>query len=127
MKKITFTVLLSLSLLLINCSGSDTYRGEWKAMKADGTKLEITFDAKKFTIKNDTGASNTYEYSQNSVSIENSVTTYSIKLDDGRAYQIKFPKSNDDTMALLLDENGNPLYTLGRKSYITYESLYKLE
>ena len=127
MKKLTFLVFTLVALFLVNCSGSDTYRGNWKAMKPDGTKLEINFEAKKFTIKNSEGLSNTYDYSQNSVSINNAVTTYGIQLDDGRTYQIKFPKSNDDTMGLLLDENGNPLYTLGRNSYITYESLYKLE
>ncbi|NJM80362.1 MAG: hypothetical protein HC854_13470 [Flavobacterium sp.] len=127
MKKSIFLLVIFLSLFLIKCSGSDTYRGSWKATNSSGAKYDIVFEAKKFIVKNDSGESKEYEYTQNSIAIENSVSTYGIKLGDGRGYQIKFPNSSDESVGLLLDENGSLLYTISRKDYINYEDIYKLE
>ena len=112
---------------LISCSGSDTYRGLWKATDPNGNKFEITFDAKSFVIKDTLGKSNKYNYTQNSVKTENSVETYGIKLSDGRGYEINFPNSKDESIGLIFDENGNGLYTISRKDYIKYQDIYKLK
>ncbi|REG96385.1 hypothetical protein [Flavobacterium aquicola] len=126
MKKISITLLAILSVILVGCSGSDTYRGSWKATDSKGGKFEIFFDAKNFTVKNSSGKSEKYDYTQNSVEIENSVTTYGIQLGDGRGYQINFPNADNETLGLIKDENGNPIYTISRKDYIKYEDVYKL-
>lgn len=126
MRKISITILGILAIILVGCSGSETYRGSWKALNSKGNKFEISFDAKNFTIKDSLGKVEKYEYSQNSVSIENSVSTYGIQLQDGRKYEINFPNSKNESLGLLKDENGNPIYTIGRKNYVKYEDIFKL-
>ncbi|WP_300565775.1 hypothetical protein [Flavobacterium sp.] len=126
MKKLN-TLLLSIFVILLTaCSGSESYRGLWKATDTYGAKYEIVFDAKSFTVKDSLGKNKKYDYTQNYVNIENSVTTYGIKLKDGRGYQINFPKADDETMGLIKDENNKPLYTIGRTDYISYEDIFKL-
>ncbi|MCZ4245404.1 hypothetical protein [Pedobacter punctiformis] len=127
MKKISALLLGIYSVLLIACSGSDTYRGSWKATDFKGAKFEISFDAKSFTVKDSTGKNIKFDYTQNSVKIANSIKTYGIKLGDGRGYQINFPKNNDESLALIIDQNGSPIYTISRKAYLKYEDIYKLE
>lgn len=126
MKKINVTLLAILAVIFVGCSGSDTYRGSWKATDSKGAKFEIFFDAKKFTVKDSSGKSKKYDYSQNSVEIENSVSTYGIQLGDGRGYQINFPNADDESLGLIKDENGNLVYTINRKDYIKYEDVFKL-
>jgi hypothetical protein len=126
MKKVSITLLAILVVILVGCSGSDTYRGSWKATDSKGAKFELFFDAKNFTVKDSSGKSEKYDYSQNSVEIENSVATYGIQLGDGRGYQINFPNADNETLGLIKDENGNPLYTISRKDYIKYEDVFKL-
>jgi len=127
MKKIGIVCLVILITTLISCSGSETYRGMWKATDPNGHKFEINFDAKSFTIKDSLGKSNKYEYTQNSVKTENFVETYGIKLSDGRGYQINFPNSKDESIGLIFDENGNGLYTISRNDYTKYDDIYKLK
>lgn len=126
MKKINTLLFGILALLLVACSGSDTYRGSWKATDAKGEKFELLFNAKDFTVRNSSGKKEKFEYSQNSVQIENSVSTYGIQLSDGRKYQINFPKSDDESKGLIKDENGIPLYVISRKGYLKYEDVFKL-
>ncbi len=126
MKKVSIKLLAILTVLLVGCSGSETYRGSWKATDSKGAKFELFFNAKNFTVKDSLGKSEKYDYSQNSVEIKNSVATYGIQLGDGRGYQINFPNANNETLGLIKDENGNPLYTISRKDYIKYEDVFKL-
>lgn len=126
MKKITLLLCALTGLLLIACSGSDTYRGNWKAMSQSGEKLELVFGEKNLEIKDSTGKTSNVGYAQTSVNISNSVETYGISLDDGRSYQINFPIANDESKGLILDNNGNVVYSIGRTNYISYEELYKL-
>ncbi|MEL1252506.1 hypothetical protein AAEO57_01855 [Flavobacterium sp. DGU38] len=126
MKKISVALLGILAVILVGCSGSDTYRGSWKATDSNGAKFELFFNAKDFTVRNSTGKKEKFEYSQNSVQIENSVSTYGIQLADGRNYQINFPKSDDESIGLIKDGNGTPLYVISRKDYIKYEDVFKL-
>lgn len=125
-KRISSVLLIFLVVIFVGCSGSDTYRGAWKATDAKGAKFDVVFDAKKVTIKDSSGKKEVYDYSQNSVAIENSVATYGIQLGDGRSYQINFPNSEDESLGLIKDENGNPMYTISRKNYIKYEDVFKL-
>ncbi|MCL9809789.1 hypothetical protein [Flavobacterium luminosum] len=127
MKKIGVLLLVIIGLTLIGCSGSDTYRGNWKGMTPNGEKVEIVFEAKKLTLSDDSKKSVTHNYSQNSVNIVNSIETYGIKLDDGRGYQINFPIANDESIGLIKDENNNVLYSISRKEYINPKDIYKLK
>src|ERR1051326_77327 len=120
MKKIFSSIMICGALFMISCSGSDTYRGAWKGLSPDGQKVDIVFEAKKFTITDSTKKSIAMEYSQNSVNIQNGVETYGIQVDDGRGYQIKFPIAKDESVGLVMDENGNIMYTIGRKDYFSY-------
>lgn len=114
-------------MVLTGCNGSKTYRGSWKAMDTNGQKFDILFDAKSFTIKDATGGTKQYDYTQNSISIENSVETYGIQLADGRSYQINFPNSSNESVGLIKDGNGMPVYTISRSEYLKYGDVYKLK
>jgi hypothetical protein len=127
MKKTTILFTSILLLFIVACTGSDKYRGIWKAVDLTGKKFEIVFDAKSFTVTDTTRSKSSFEYSQNSVSINNSAITYGIKLGDGRAYQILFPNRDDQSTGLLNDENGNPVFTISRSGYVNYEDRYKLK
>ena len=134
MKKTKFTLIAIITLIIVGCSGSDTYRGNWKATNEQGTALNIVFGENDFSIteyfEDEAGDINgkveKFEYSQNSVSIENSVETYGIKLDDGRSFQIQFPIGNDESKGAILDANGRPLYIISRTVYIGYKDVYGL-
>ena len=112
---------------MYSCSGSDTYRGLWKAINERGEKFEITFDAKNFTVKDSSGQVKTYTYTQNSVSIKNSVENYGIKVSDGKDYRISFPVANDETKGAIQDATGRPIYIIDRSNYIKYEDVYGLK
>jgi hypothetical protein len=123
----TLNFLLALVVIsLCSCSGSDTYRGLWKAINERGEKFEINFDAKSFTVKDSTGEIKTYKYKQHSVSIQNSVETYGIQVSDGSNYLINFPIANDETKGAIQDATGRPIYIIGRLNYIKYEDVYGL-
>lgn len=124
MRTLTNFLLALVLISLYSCSGSDTYRGIWKALNVKGEKLEINFEAKNLTIKDSAGQIKTYEYKQNSVSIQNSVETYGIQVSDGKSYQINFPVANDETMGVIKDAAGTPLYIIGRSRYVQYEEIY---
>lgn len=126
MKKSTFFLTSLAFTLLIACSGSETYRGEWKATDAQGSKFDIDFGASNFSVTDDKGKKQKYGYNQKSINIADGVETYGITLDDDRFYQITFPNSKDETIGLIKDGNGVPLYTIGRKDYVSYNDLYKL-
>ena len=127
MRKTTIFLLGIINILLYSCSGSDTYRGLWKATDSKGERIEIIFDAKSFSIKDSTGRASKFEYTQNAVSIENSVKTYGITLSDGREYLINFPLADDESKGIIKDAEGSPIYTIGRKEYLMYEDIYKLK
>lgn len=127
MKKLSVLAVIFFSVILIACSGSETYRGSWKVVDMNGAKFEIVFDAKKFSIKDSLGKSTEFEYTQNSVNISNGVETYGIQLGDGRTYQIHFPKAGDESIGIMKDENGAPMYSISRKEYMSYDAIYKLK
>ena len=112
---------------LYSCSGSDTYRGLWKAINEKGEKFEINFDAKSFTVKDSSGKIDSYTYKQNSVSIKNSIETYGIQVSNGKSYSIHFPVADDETKGAIQDANGRPVYIIGRSGYIKYEDVYGLQ
>lgn len=125
MKNVRLIIIAAILLFWAGCSGSDAYRGAWKATNASGQKFEIVFAAKSFTVTDTSGKKTSYTYTQNGVSFENSVETYTIKLGDGRNCQVNFPVK-DESIGLILDQNGNLLFAIGRKDYITYQDIIKL-
>ncbi|MEP7236889.1 MAG: hypothetical protein ABI685_03450 [Ferruginibacter sp.] len=127
MKKAVNFILALVLISLYSCSGSDTYRGLWKAVDQRGDKFEITFEAKSLSIKDSAGQIKTYTYKQNSVSIQNSVETYGIQVSDGRSYQINFPIANDETKGVIKDGAGMLIYLIGRSGYVKYEDIYGLK
>lgn len=127
MKNIRLFGLLLLIVGMAACSGSDTYRGAWKATDANGNKFDIVFDAKSFVVKDAAGSATQFDYTQNSIKTENSVETYGIKLSDGRGYKINFPNAKDESVGLIYDDRGNGLYTISRKEYIKYEDISRLK
>lgn len=126
MKKISLSFLVFIGIMLISCNGSETYRGNWKAMNPGGGKVEIVFEAKKMMIIDSTHKKTTLNYTQNSINIENAVKTYEIKLDDGRGYQIHFPIADNETIGQIKDANGNIIYSISRTDYIENEDIFEL-
>ena len=126
MKFLNYLLYLLCFSLMTGCSGSDSYRGVWNATNGSGDRFELNFDAKEFTVKDSAGQIKKYPYTQNSISIENSVETYGIKLEDGRNLQVHFPKADNDSLGVIRDDNGLPLFTISRHGYKSYDDLYKL-
>lgn len=126
MKKLKHLAGLFVLVLLTACSGSETYRGDWKAANAEGEHYIVNFQEKSFSVTGEDGESTTYEYSQNQVNISNGVETYGIKLEDGRNYQLNFPLPEDESVGILLDSNGNLLYTISRTDYKSYDDIFAL-
>ncbi len=127
MKNIKHILVLFILVLLTACSGSETYRGDWKAINAVGEKYTVTFSENSFVVTAEDGEATTFKYTQNKVNITNGVETYGIKLDDGRNYQLNFPLADDESVGVLLDANNNVLYSISRTDYITYEDIYALK
>jgi hypothetical protein len=125
MKKIIFP-LLTLVLLFASCSGSDVYRGDWKATNMEGAHADIHFEEKSMWITHADGKKSEYEYTQNEVKNENGVRTFGIKLGDGRKLQMYFPLTEDSSKGLILDANNHVLYTISRDTYLLYNDLYAL-
>lgn len=126
MKNILLFALIFTVFFLISCSGSDVYQGAWKATDAQGSKFEITFEPKSFTVKDAAGTAHQFSYTQNSVKIENSVKTYGITLSDGRVYSIFFPIAGNQSKGIITFQNNAPAYTISRTDYIQYSDLFKL-
>jgi hypothetical protein len=118
--------LLAFLIILTGCSGSDVYQGNWKATDSESNRFEIDFMPKSFKVNDLNGKVVAYEYTQNSVKIENSVRTYGIRLSDGRLFKILFPVAEDTSKGVLMLENDEPLYTICRTEYIEYKDLYNL-
>ncbi len=118
MKKLSILLLGIFTVILIGCSGSDRYRGAWKATDAEGVKFDLFFDAKSLTVTDSTGKSQKFDYTQNSIEFKNSVENYGIQLGNGTSYKIVFPDSNKESFGLIKDEAGNSLYTISRTVYI---------
>lgn len=127
MKKMKHLVALFVLVLLTACSGSETYRGDWKAANAEGEHYIVNFQEKSFSVTGEDNETNTFEYSQNQVNISNGVETYGIKLGDGRNYQLNFPLADDESVGILLDANGNLLYTISRTDYMSYDDIFALD
>lgn len=126
MKQVLSLLFLS-ALILCGCDGSKTYRGLWKAVDSEGKKFEIYFESESLAIKDSSGKSKHYNYTQISAAIDNGVVTYGIELNDSRVYLINFPNSKDKSVAIIKDENGNPIYTISRTGYLKNTDIYKLD
>lgn len=124
MNKLISQTLLFLTLLLAGCSGSDAYQGTWKALNEEGEKTEIIFEPKQMTIMDENDEAVSWSYSQNSVSFENSTHIYGIKLENGLTYSLVF--QGDSEKGIIVDQNDNILFVIGRDKYYTYEDIYGL-
>lgn len=114
-------------LFIVGCSGSENYRGTWKALDSNNQKNDIIFDAKEFKVVNETNDTIKFSYTQNSVEINDSVTKYGINLKDGRKYVITFPKADNKNVGVILDSNDHLLYTISRTDYVEYDDIYALK
>lgn len=125
MKILNITFIL-LCILFASCSGSDSYRGAWKAIDNQGKELQIIFEEKAFIVRDSSKLKHNFTYTQNGVSYINGIVTYAIKLNDGREYKINFPLLERKDVALIKDHSNNILYSMGRNEYVKYNDLMKL-
>jgi hypothetical protein len=127
MKIKTLQSLLVLALIigLHSCSGSDTYRGKWNATDIDGNKSELIFSENTFLVYQD-GDTTTFEYTQHSVNIENSVKKYGVQLSDGKKFSIFFPIGNNESKGSILDVNEEVVYIISRNDFLEYNDIYGL-
>ncbi len=121
MKHFHLFSLALLTVLLSACSGSDAYRGSWKATNPEGEQHDLTFTADRFTIQDSAGDTASYGYSQHTISFENSRETYGITLDSGNSYELVFPTGADDGKGYMLFDHGGLAFTINRTEYVTYE------
>lgn len=123
MKKLACFIITIVNL--VSCEASDSLKGNWKALDSNGKKFEIKIVSNMLSIKDSIGQIKTYKFRQTGIKYENSLYTYPITLDDGRGYQIYFPKE-DESVGLIKDENGKQMFTIGKNEYIRYDDIYKL-
>lgn len=126
MRKSIFLNLIVIALFFTGCEGSEVYRGKWKALNAEGLKSEIVFTADEMTIHNDGGDLGSWEYSQNSVNLENGTREYGIKLENGLTYRILFPISDNQERGVVVDQNAQIIFIIGRTKYYSYEDVFGL-
>lgn len=120
MKNLIYMSFLFFSILFVNCSGSDVYRGEWKATDMNSNKLTINFEENTLTITKEDGESKTYKYTQNSVKLKNSTSKYGLNLEGGIELDIVFPAKDKDKGIITTRDSEKPLYIISRTDYIQY-------
>lgn len=126
MNKNLFNLLLfALVLTFSACSGSETYRGKWLVVDADGNNQELFFTEDRMTLKKSETDSTVWTYTQNSVSIENASSKYGIKLDNGASFTVFFP-TGDKTKGAIADANDNIIYIIGRTKHYSYQDVFGL-
>ncbi|WP_421754105.1 hypothetical protein [Croceimicrobium sp.] len=126
MRRTLFLNLFVIALLFTSCEGSEVYRGKWKALNAEGLKSEIVFTGDEMTIHNEDGDLGSWEYSQNSVHLENGKKEYGIQLENGLAYRILFPISDNQERGVVTDQNGQIIFIIGRSKYYSYQEVFGL-
>lgn len=104
--------------MLTACKGSDQYRGSWKVTGANGEQFVFHFLEKSLVTTGTSGESDTIDYIQNSIKIENGIRSYGIHLSNGYQYLIVFPVKGDDNKAKITNSEGGTLFTMGRSVYI---------
>ena len=117
---------LAVALLLGACSGSESYRGEWKAVASDGSKAEITFAKKSFTIKDEKAkkpSTNTLRTNTNS---ESGRTSYGIDIKNASEARIVFPFKGKTDRATMVAPDDTILYMLDRHAYVPADQFWKL-
>ena len=117
---------LAAALLLGACSGSESYRGEWKAVASDGSKAEITFAEKSFTVKYEKGKETVYEYTQNQYKLESGRTSYGIDIKNASEARIVFPFKGKTDRATIVAPDDTILYMLDRHAYVPTDQFWKL-
>lgn len=120
MKNLIYIFSLLFPILFVNCSGSDVYRGEWKATDMNNNKFTIHFEENTLTITKEDGESKSYKYTQNSVKIENSTSRYGLNLEGGIELEIVFPTKDKDKGIINTPGSEQPLYIISRTDYIQY-------
>lgn len=118
--------MISIVVVLFGCAGSQDYRGDWKATNRAGERFDISFSEHDFQVTNESGEVNNHEYSQYSFKHSDGVSTYGIKLEDGRAFNVFFPLKQDSTKAVIELESKEVIYTLCRDRFLLYEELFAL-
>lgn len=126
MKNLVSFFVFSSLFFLLSCSGSENYRGDWKATDPQGNQYNIHFEEKRFSLKDASGQETYFDYTQNEVINENGIMSYGIKLGDGRKLQVRFPFDADLTKGFILDANNHVMYTISRDRFMKYEEVYKL-
>ena len=132
MKKLKLALFICIISLISSCDGAETYQGKWKALNSKGEKYEITFSSEEIIIKDSLGKSTKNSYIQTGCGhygySDKSIDTYKILLNNIQSYQIHFPKKDENIglIYIVLDEGESLMYTISRKSYLTYEDINKL-
>ncbi|MDO5073730.1 MAG: glycosyl transferase [Neisseria animaloris] len=127
--KYIFSLLFSgaIILLLNGCSGSETYRGTWKAMDTNNVPMEIVFEEKQFTLSDlQKNTKKTYRYSQNTIQYENGKRRYGIQVENGASFSIAFPFQNDEERAMLIAPDNTVVMTLDRTKHLPLKDFWQL-
>ncbi|GAB3721579.1 hypothetical protein GCM10028861_21960 [Flavobacterium koreense] len=111
--------------MIYACGGSESYQGKWKALDTKGNKFEITFTENKLLIKDSLGELSTYNYVQHSAghigSSNNFTDSFEIQLNNGLDYQIFFPM--DDQNVGVIKHNGENIYSISKKEYLSIDKI----
>lgn len=120
--KIYFFILGGILLFLFSCSASDAYSGEWFALGNDANKVKISFIEKKMILEEEGKAFEEYNFTQNSVGINNGIKYYGLRVEDIGNINIIFPSKKNKEYALIIvpaqnEITGNSIFTMQRNKY----------
>lgn len=127
MKNIAIVFIITLATFVVGCAGSETYQGKWNSVDSEGNKSQMIFTENEMILKRSEMDSSTWNYSQNSISIENGSSEYGIKLSNGLSYSILFPMKGNKEIGAIADQNGKIIYIIGRTDFYSYEDVFGLK
>ena len=113
--------------LLLACSGSDTYRGNWKAVSDDGNQFDMIFQEDQMIFKMSDTDSTVFNYSQMGISIRGGRSQDIIRLEGGTRYFIQFPVDDDESKGLILDSFGEKRYSINRTNHMPLDEIEMYE
>lgn len=123
-RHICFSFAFVVITLLTACKGSDTYRGDWKALNSEGAKFDLLFEENTLTVTDSAGKVEKFEYKQNSINLSNHVETYGISITDQGSFKIVFPSKAGENKGYIATTDDRLVFSIAKGQYLTYEQVH---
>lgn len=112
MKKLLFHSLALVFLVLISCAKQADYQGIWYAYDGQGKQIQVEMNTTEMHVKDQVGNRKSFAYRLEK-NDSSAASAYKLHLSSGKVYDFIF-MDQQQTVAQILDPNGNIVYTLTR-------------